>query len=188
MMILSTSELNKIKESFSFYDFNNHNSANGQIIIRFNDDIDAIRFDDIQFGGLPENFIEQANILKDIVLDLIEYLSTGTIIVAKYKYKWIMNKSKSPELAEMFHTKGIRTNFSGAINVNEKNILEYFTYSNFKYNSFTHFLIPNAKVIITPTDHLDLFITANDMKNTLNAVRKMIDENDNYKVLSISKI
>lgn len=188
MIKLSIKELNEIKKDFTFYDFINHNSTNGQILIKFNDNVDVTRFDDIQLGGLSENFIKQANILKGIVLDLIDYLSTGTIVITKYQYKWIMNKSKSPALAEIFHTKGLRANFSGAISVNEKKILEDFTYSNFKYNSFTHFLIPNANVMITPTDHLDLFIAASNIENTLNIVRKIIDENGNDKVLSISKI
>lgn len=187
-MMLSIKELNKIKKAFSFYDFDNYNSINGQILIKFNDNVKVTRFDDIQFGGLPENFIKQSNILKNVVVDLIDYLSTETIIIAKYQSKWIMNSNKSPELAEMFRTKGLRANFSGAISTNDKRILEYFTYSNFKYNSFTHFLIPNAKVIITPTDHLDLFIAASDIENTLNVVKKIIDKNDIDKIVSISKI
>lgn len=88
----------------------------------------------------------------------------------------------------MFRTRGLSTNFSGAISVNDKRILDDFTYSNFKYNSFTHFLIPDDKVMITPTDHLDLFIAASDIENILNVVKKVTNKNDSDKVITISKI
>lgn len=85
MIKLSLKELNEIKKDFTFYDFINHNSTNGQILIKFNDNVDVTRFDDIQFGGLPENFIRQSNLLKNIVLDLVDYLRTETIIIVKYQ-------------------------------------------------------------------------------------------------------
>jgi len=188
MIKLSLKELNEIKKDFKFYNFINHNSTNGQIVIKFNDNVGVTRFDDIQFGGLSENFISQSNLLKNIVLDLVDYLRAKTIIIVKYQNNWIVNSNKSSELAEMFRTRGLRTNFSGALSVNDKRILEDFIYSNFKYNSFTHFLIPDDKVMITPTDHLDLFIAASDIENILNIVKKVINKNDSDKIISISKI
>ena len=184
MIKLSLAELNIIRRTFSFYDFQNHNSLMGQILVKFKDDYEITRFDDVQFGGLLEDFMKQANILKSIAFKLIGSFSTENIVIAKYQPKWIIDSNKSPILAEAFRLKKLRANFSGAISVKDTETIEEFFYANFKYNSFTHFIIPDSKIIITPTDHLDLFIVSDDINKTFEIVSKIIDDIDIDKVVT----
>jgi len=180
---ISYNELKEIKKGLSFYDFDNLNSINGQIIVKFNDDFKVTRFDDIKFGGLNEDFELQSNMLKDLMMEFIKYYKFESIIIAKYQPKWIVNKDKSPELTEILRCKGLRTNFSGAISVKNIKVIEDFFYSNLKYNSFTQFILLEPKVIITPTDHLDVFIASSDINNTLDVVKRISEKIKSNKIV-----
>ena len=105
--------------------------------------------------------------------EIIKYYNCESIIVAKYESNWIINKDKSLELTALFKSNRLRTNFSGAIRVSDMKIIKDFIYSNLKYNSFTHFILLENKIIITPTDHLDIFIASGDIDNTFNIVKKL---------------
>lgn len=61
MKTISSDELKDIKKSLSFYDFDNHTSKNGRILVKFNNYHKITRFGDIRFGGLSQDFEFQAN-------------------------------------------------------------------------------------------------------------------------------
>jgi len=184
---LSLNELKKIEKNLSFYDFKNLDAKN-QLLIKLSDEIDITRYDDVQFGGSIENFIYLSNVLKLIIMDLIQYLFQEPVILSKYQNNWIIDRNKNIELYKFLKLEKIRNNYSGALCINDNIILKEFIDANFKFNSFVQFIFPNSKIIITPTDHLDIFIASSNIDETYNIICRIISSNSIENIISISKV
>jgi hypothetical protein len=170
---LFQNDLNALKEKLNFYDFEEHNSKNGQIIIKFREDYDVVRYGDIQFGESLEDFMKQANILKNIFSGIINHFDESIVIV-KYQENWIIDDEENKDLSEIIQILGVNNDFAGTISVSDSRILIEFFDANLKYNSFTHFILPNIEIILTPTDHLDIFIVSRDTNTTRNLAEDII--------------
>lgn len=172
---ISYSKLEEIKNELTFYDFDNLNSIGCQIIIQFKDDVIITRYGDLEFGGSIQEFESQTLMLANFIMEIIKYFDSNSVIAAKYESSWIKNKNESQRLTRLFKDNNIRTNFSGALKITDIEIIKDFIYSNFKYNSFTYFIFSENKIILIPSDHLDIFIASDDIEDTFNVVNRIAE-------------
>ena len=51
-----------------------------------------------------------------------------------------------------------------------------------KYNSFLNIVLPNNKIIITPTDHMDIFIEAENIIKVKADLEQLVKKNKYLKI------
>ena len=89
---------------------------------------------------------------------ILDKVSDKNCIIIKYSDKWVVNKTKTPELGMLLDNYLITNNWKGALLVDKDDrILELFLESVFKYDSFMQILLKDSKIIISPSDHMDIF-------------------------------
>jgi hypothetical protein len=173
---LNQNKIQLLKKEMSFYNFTTHVSKNKRIQVKFNENVQVTRFGDLEYGGDITLFINQRNILQGFVLDLIKILG-GEVIVIKYNEKWIVNKELCDiDLYNLIIKLGGNNNFNGGFELHNDQEISVFLIECFKYNSFPNFLLTKEKVIITPSDHMDLFISSSNMSELNIVVNKLIDQ------------
>jgi len=177
--IITSFEMKKIlKERLGFYDFKNNVSNNKTFLIKFNKKINVFRFSNYLCDEDVACWECQIETLKKIFLKIIDSYSDGHIILAKYDENWVNDNEKNVELLSIFKNNNLKINFNGGIRTEEKYIIEAFLMGNLKYFSFVHFLIAEKGIIITPTDHMDIFINISDINQNIGIIKKIVKEND----------
>lgn len=177
--------MQSLKKELSFYDFISHESSKGEIQVKFREDITLTRFLDIEFGGNKDDFLEQAALLKKLFKSILNFYKTQEIILCKYNYRWVTNIEENLEMYNLFKTRKIRINFSGGFVVRNPKIIEQFFDANLKSCTFTYFIIPNEKIIIAPTDHMDMFIMSENSKELKRILMNLKEELDEFNMLRL---
>lgn len=156
----SCTEVKHLKSEFPFYDFDNLAILGGTMyLIKAPDKYDGVRYGDMELGNCSASFyLELERILLDFLDGLFNAIQEEECIIIKYESQWVVRESETPELSLFLHTNGINDSVGGITADKHDTIVRAFTISSFRYNSFIQFLFPRSKIIITPTDHMDLFL------------------------------
>ncbi len=118
----------------------------------------TIIYSDLQYGENFQEHMEQRKKLIELIYRFLESLSEENCILIEYNHKWIINDTLSQQIKSLFIESNISNNFDGGILCKKGElILKLFIEAIFMYNSFFNIVIPHHKVIITPTDHMDIF-------------------------------
>ena len=155
-----------IKENFLFYDFENQKKTGGfQTIIEFINKDSIVTYSDLQFGRKTEDFIFQKNLLINFIVDFIKIIGDNSLILFKYEYRWLNDLNKFPVIHNLLLENNMNNDYSGGIEISvDDECLICFLESILMYNSFINIILPFSKVIITPTDHMDIFINYDENK------------------------
>lgn len=163
--LLGNTQIKKIKNNMKFFDFNELNSYdNSNIVIKFNKKIENITYSDILFGHDEKIFDFKKETLIEFTKKVIENVLEQECIILKYNEKWIVNKEKSYELFKVLDNFAIKNTFNGGILVDKNSeIVSLFIESVLKYNSFIELIFVDLKLIISPTDHMDIFFHSDNL-------------------------
>lgn len=175
---ISAKQMDKIKKDMLFYNFNELNSNdNSKMVVKFHDNIDSVIYSDLQFYEGKEMFEYKKNILIEFIKKSLNKIAEDSCIIVKYNEKWVVNKEKSKELSEVLSNYSVRNNFNGGILIDKKSkIVELFIESVLKYNSFIEIVFGNSQLIISPTDHMDIFFQARNIAEFKNIIIDIINE------------
>lgn len=155
--------LQYFKKIFEYYDFEKFiNRSQKDIRISFNESIFMCRYGDIYYGASEETYLKSEEMLLSFLCDLVKAFSDSSIILHKYSVKWIKQKKISHELYEILKQNKIKNQYDTLIVRNNFAIIRLFAQSILRYNSFIQFLFPQEKVIVSVTDHMDIFVSAQD--------------------------
>ena len=152
---------NSIKQKFKFYNFDNLASFNEEndFTIKFADE-NATRYCDTYYGGslsqyekIEKRILKYAGVLYD------QFICDNSVAV-RYHGAWVVNPEVSPEL----HVQLSKSNMlqDCEISLNNKEMFLLLAKSALRYNTFCQFLFVKSRLILTITDHLDMFVSTTD--------------------------
>jgi len=167
MNIINAKELENIEGQLDFYNFDELSSLKKkQLMVKFNDEVRPVIYSDLQFDGNRKEYEDKEKILLLFLTNLFKKIDEISCIIKKYNEKWVVNNEISPELTNVLTEQLISNRFRGGIcTVKDDLIIDLFIRSVFKYNSFVQFIFKENQIIISPSDHLDIFIDSGDIDN-----------------------
>ncbi len=139
-----------ISNFFNYYDFENLESLGEEIIIEVKK---PVRYSEVN-DSAEYDFKEQTTNIQKIILLLIQMELDNKVYIRKYEDYWVHKEFLKSEKWSEFK---INNDFSGVYEIEELSEVKSLIEGNLKYESFVQFLIPNKQLIITPTDHMDIF-------------------------------
>lgn len=159
MRPLDKNAVSALNKQFDFYDFNSYSSGNDLQIV-FTEEFGAVRFGDLEYGAEPNEYQIREALLCELTHRIMKRFSDSEIVLKKYEDSWIVNKDLSQELYKELGKHHIDKNVS-AISLDKTSPwITLFIKAALKYNSFFEFLLPSKKIVLTLTDHMDIFISA----------------------------
>lgn len=186
---INLKDLNVLKKDFLFYDFiNQENKKQKSFVITFKEENSIVTYSDLQYGKAYDTFNFQMQILAKLILTILNDLNEVSVIITRYNESWIVNKTSSIQLSELLHQNEIRNNYSGAIETRiGDDIFKCFLESVFKYNSFINILLPSSKIVITPTDHMDIFFDFENCKSSEVLSKFFVNNKEEFNLLKITQ-
>lgn len=153
-------EVKHLKSLVPFYDFDELNPVGGtRYVIKAPNKYSHIRYSGIELNYCSaSDYLEIEGGLLRFILSLIASIQEKECTIIRYEPKWIVRKSESPKLSALLHKNGIDNGVQGITVSKNDTIIGEFVISALRYNSFIQFLFLGKRVVITPTDHLDVFI------------------------------
>lgn len=192
MRIINQQEISRLKNELDFYNFKQFETNNkSKIVVKFNNDFDPITYSDmVLYEEKKEVFENKKNILIKFIDAILKYIENDKCFLLKYNEKWVVTRSKSNELSYYLKDNHIRNNQNCGIEINKDDkLLTLFLDSVFKYNSFIQIIFKTPKIIITPTDHMDVFFDAPDIKYLNSFIQKNMNHlNYNYLIAETETI
>lgn len=184
MKKLKEQELTCLRAQLSFYDFEHFCSINNKDIkIEFSSHFKNLTYNDLNYGDSREVYNKKEKLICELINSIFKVVKDDYCVITKYNDCWIVNKKKSSKLYRMLKNSNVKIKETVALLV-DKNALEIelFIKSVLKYNSFVQFLFSNDKIVMSVTDHMDIFISVcrNDF---IQIIKDNINEfNVNYSI------
>jgi hypothetical protein len=169
---VKNNQLENIKKEILFYNFDDLNSNdNSKIVVKFNEVIETVTYSDLQFNDERDIFEYQKNILIEFIKKILDKIDEESCIIIKYNEQWLINREETKELSDILFEYSIDNNFNGGIQADKNSkIVELFIESVFKYNSFIQIILKNSQVVISPSDHMDIFFQTNNILEFKNMI------------------
>ncbi|MGX7243631.1 hypothetical protein ACWOC1_02140 [Enterococcus quebecensis] len=162
MKKITEEKFSYLKKKFAFYDFAELSCNSGkEYIVEFINHRDITTFSDLQYGGSESQFNQSEKILVTFLLDFLKKLNEKSVFILNYENEWVVNRGLSNNLYKVLKKEQICHSDIGIETDIENKLVKYFIDSVFKYNSFVSFIFEENEIIITPTDHMDIFICSN---------------------------
>lgn len=162
---VSAEELKSIEEFLGFYNFEELSPKHQrQLIVKFNSETSPVIYSDLQFGGNKEEYENNEIIILKFLEKLFKLFREDYCVVRRYNEKWVVQEDMLPELSTALTRCSISNTFDGGILLKKDEILvESFISSVLRYNSFVEFIFITDEIIVSPTDHMDVFIASKDV-------------------------
>ena len=180
--ILNNTEKDILINSISsFYDLSTCSQLCGnKIIINLSKKLGKVIYSDLRYTTFDKKeirlYFRKETLLTGIILELLSNFQE--IYVFNYGNQWMINKRKAPSLNQILKDNKVFDCESRVLKLTEEAEIVAFAKSIFRYNTFASFFNPGKGIVVTPTDHLDIFIS---LKNECVNVIKEIIENKNEK-------
>lgn len=160
MKKLNEKEINNLFRNFSFYNFENlHGSASKEVIIEFSENRNNITFNDLNYNDNREICTQKGEILCNLVHLILSKCIDDYCVIRKYNECWVMNNRKSKRLYKMLKQNNIKNRSTKALSIEKRSKeLDLFIFSALKYNSYIQFLLKDEQIVITISDHMDIFV------------------------------
>ncbi len=153
-------ETRRLKSSIPFYDFE-HLAIRGGVtyVIKAPEKYAHIRYGDIALGNCTAaDYHELEEMLLNFFSVLLDTIDEKDCTIVRYEPKWVVRASGSSKLFSALKKNGVSDDVHGITVDKHDPMVKEFAVSSFRYNSFVQVLFPGRGIIITPTDHMDLFI------------------------------
>ena len=184
MKILKEKELTYFLKQFNFYDFDNLYSINNKDIkIQFSKYIENVTYNDLSFCGNRKIFEQKGKMILALVKCILTQIRDDYCVLTKYHNCWIVNKRKSAQLYRVLKENNVKIKASKALMVHKNDSeMELFLKAILKYNSFIQFLFSYEKIVMTITDHMDIFISSENDGFIQVVQDEVIKFNADYKI------
>lgn len=159
----------------TFYSLSNCSRICGsEIIINFSEKFGKVTYSDLSYTTFDKKEIQLYSIKEKLLIEVILELlrKFQEIYVFNYGDKWITNKKIAPSLNKILKGNKVFDGDSRVLQLTEESEIVAFVKSIFRYNTFVSFVNPEKGIVITPTDHLDIFIDSKD--DYVNTVKEII--------------
>lgn len=192
---LNREEMEKFFDSMDFFDFDDFETKEFfQWKIEFCQNVNTVIYSDLQGINIKKRFRKKQFQKKQFLLqqcmkELLACIEEEHCYLKRYNEKWIVRKLKSIALYKQLKHNRI-FNEASTIIMTEKNsplIFRFFD-SIMKYNSFVLFAFPDSKVIIAPTDHMDIFIYSKHREMEQYIIKCISQINSKKEVLQMQRL
>jgi len=166
MKKVSKNDLIAIEKELEYYDFEELSPEHQkQWLIRFKKSVNEVTYSDLQYGGDEVEYNKKEEILLKLLYELFMMFKGKYCIIKKYEERWVIDNKLSEKLYNVLKNQQITTRFAGGILVEkDSEVIKLFAESVFKYNSFIQYIFSDEKIVVSPSDHLDIFIASNNIK------------------------
>lgn len=181
---LYNQEKNMLLNKMSFYNFGSFNCIFGEeIIIELKKILGKARYCDVVYYRFNKSIRKEYNVREKALLNVLSSLFhyfKENIVIVKYDEQWLNNKKVSKKLNKLLFQDGIGQEIA-AIQTEDIDFAKLIGKSILKGNTFAFFVLLEAKLIITPTDHMDIFIASpENIKALIRRILKESVKNNNY--------
>ncbi len=162
--ILNNTEKGKMVDAIgSFYDLSACSQLCGnEIIIGLSKSLGAITYSDLRYTTFDKKdfrlYHEKEKLITGVVIELLGFFRG--IYVFNYGDKWIRNKKIAPSLNRILKENKIYDDKNCVLQITEEAEIAALVKSVLRYNTFASFFSPEKGIVLTPTDHLDIFIAS----------------------------
>lgn len=176
---LGNSECLKFLASLDFYDFHTFECRNGYDLRVFCCEKYFPRFGDVKEGrSSPDAYTDIEKQLLLFFNRAVRAVPAELIYIFKYEKRWVINPDLDSELKSVLDRMKITSNCNGIQCSKTHPIVTSFAKSCFRYNSFVQFVFPKAHLIITPTDHMDIFFSCDVESKAISLLNGMLKTQD----------
>lgn len=177
MIKYNDKEVANICSKLNFYDFQQFCSIDGDNVkIEFSNHFEYLTYSDLNYGSNREIFERKQKLICELMNSIFRLVQDNNCFIIKYNERWIVNKRKSIRLYKILRKNNIKNKRSAAVSVEKYDYeIELFIRSVLKYNSFVQFIFLKDNMIISVTDHIDIFISFID-KKFVQALQGILDE------------
>ncbi len=149
-----------LKSSVPFYNFEDLAIRSGvRYVIKAPEEYGHIRYGDIALGNCTAaDYCDLEELLLNFFSVQLDTIDEKECTIIRYEPQWVVRASESPELSSALDKNGISNDIHGITVDKHDPMVKEFAVSSFRYNSFIQVLFPGRGMIITPSDHMDLFI------------------------------
>lgn len=153
-------EETRMRSALSFYDFQEMSSINGMdVVVRYKKP-NLLRFGDVAMGNCSlGSYYQLEETIASFFFGVLRFLSDKICYIVKYNDKWVVDSDPCTALASLLDRKQVKNAYNCIRTEKTSGIVELFASSCFRYNSFVQFIFPEMPIIISPTDHLDIFFS-----------------------------
>ena len=173
----------------TFYNLSTCSQSSGnEIIIHLSKKLGKVIYSDLRYTTFDKKdfqlYFRKEKLLIGIMLEL--FREFREVYVFNYGDKWITNKKVAPSLNQILRdNKVFDGNHSSVLQLTEESEIVAFVKSIFRYNTFASFFNPEKCIVVTPTDHLDVFISAKD--DYIKTVKNIIENKNGSKVFHFTQ-
>lgn len=166
MIKYNNQEFTRFFSDLNFYDFQHFCSINGSDVkIEFSNCLECFTYNDLNHDSNREVFERKERMILELINSIFNLTKDENCLIKKYSESWIVNKKKSIRLYQILRNNNVKNKRTAAILVDKNNYeIELFVKSVLKYNSFVQFIFLEDKMVISVTDHMDIFISFTNKK------------------------
>jgi len=160
MIFYNKSELAVLETAMPFYDFEALSPSSGtSLVVKAPENQGVTRYGDVeQKNGTFSQYRRRERSLLRFLHQLFTYIPEDDCLVRKYEEAWVVRETEAPELAAFLRKEGVDRGVWAILAGKSDDLISRFVISALRYNSFIQLLFPATQLIITPTDHMDLFL------------------------------
>lgn len=156
-----------------------------EVIINLSKRLEKVTYSDLRYTTFDKKefrlYFRKERLLIEIMLEL--FLGFQEVYVFNLGDRWITNRKIAPSLNQILRDNKILDGDSCILLTEEFEIVA-FVKSIFRYNTFASFFDPRKGVLVTPTDHLDIFISSKD--DYVKTVKNIIESKNGSKIFHLT--
>lgn len=166
----------------NFYDFQHLCSMNGfNVKIEFSTHYECLTYNDLDYGSNIELFEQKQELILTLINFIFDLARDKDCLIKKYNECWILNKKKSKVLNKLLRKNNVKNKGTAGILICKTNYeIKLFVRSILKYNSFVQFIFLKEEIVISVTDHMDIFISFANENFMQKLLRQLQQFNSKY--------
>lgn len=172
----------------SFYNLSTCSQLCGnEILINLSKRLGKVTYSDLRYTTFDKKefqlYFRKEKFLIGIILEL--FSNFQEVYIFNHGDKWINNRKIAPSLNQILKDNKIFDGDSCVLKLTEEIEIVAFVKSILRYNTFASFFIPAKDIVVTPTDHLDIFIFSKD--DYINIVKNIIENKNESKIFHLTQ-
>lgn len=178
-------EYRNLISKLTFYDFDALDVVDGvNLVVSFKQS-DIPRFCDVVEGYCTLSaYSKYENKLSAFIACIIDSIPDDQCYIVRYDDCWTANDSVMPDLHIALEHNNISNINKAIVGKKCSKLVSIFVKSCLRYNSFIQIVFPRSQVIISPSDHLDVFIAYHS--DAMGISLKQLLQKETYNMLQAS--
>lgn len=181
-------EFESLISKLKFYDFDTLDVVDGvNLAVSFKQS-EIPRFCDVVEGFCHLSaYSEFENKLSSFITYAIDLIPEEQCYIVRYGDSWVVNEAAMPDLHIALERNNVTDVYKAIVGEKYSEIVSAFVKSCLRYNSFIQIVFPQSQVVISPSDHLDVFIAYHsDAMGT--SLRRLLQQDRYSSILQASPL